>query len=356
MTGIERLRELADLRVVENRESVTLRAELRSIADQIDREQDEHARCQLADYLRVRAVERDMERHCLGHEGMEDSPVARWARELRAALGGRDEEVTDVATIRKDAYDAYEWVRKHGGLDIVRRMFRDADSRRVELCGALGIDLDKGWSEAMAAMRLRLMPEGMEWPRFEDGEPVRIGSDFGYGVKLDSYEVTSILFTSEGCFLEPDYSWEGDDYALMVKQGVRVKRPAPKVLDADGAEIRVGDTVWHVHDLDKFTVTNSNNGENLSVSCMGEDGKEYCCYPNGLTHRAPVLAADGKPERPDSWERWRKEWQWPPVKYCELILGVEYDHDTQLNEAFDAQGKDLVRRARALAECGGDAT
>lgn len=88
---------------------------------------------------------------------------------------------------------------------------------------------------------------------------------------------------------------------MKVLEAIRVLdrngRFAPKVLDADGAEIRVGDTVWHVHDLDKFTVTNSNNGENLSVSCMGEDGKEYCCYPNGLTHRAPVLAADGEPLR-----------------------------------------------------------
>ena len=75
----------------------------------------------------------------------------------------------------------------------------------------------------------------------------------------------------------------------------RVERPAPKVLDADGVEIRVGDEVWTTRDLDKFTVTNPNNGEFLSVSCKDEGGDDYCCYPTDLTHRAPVLAADGRP-------------------------------------------------------------
>lgn len=34
----------------------------------------------------VSKVDDDMERHVSGVEGMEDSPVARWARELRDAL------------------------------------------------------------------------------------------------------------------------------------------------------------------------------------------------------------------------------------------------------------------------------
>lgn len=129
MTGIERLRELADKYAELGKDHTTIDVVpsgmamlFSSIADQIDREQDEYARCHLDVYLRVRAVERDMERHVLGHEGMEDSPVARWARELREALAGHeDEEVEDVATIRKDAYDAYEWVCENGGLDAVKR-------------------------------------------------------------------------------------------------------------------------------------------------------------------------------------------------------------------------------------------
>lgn len=94
VTGIERLRDLADMRVVDNGRSKTLRSELSSIADQIEREQGEHAgpydyRCIRMEWA-IRGVLRDMERHVLGHEGMEDSPVARWARELREALAGRE--------------------------------------------------------------------------------------------------------------------------------------------------------------------------------------------------------------------------------------------------------------------------
>ena len=145
MTGIERLREfvagVSPFTVVcgvtratydeEHTEvfGARLRDFLSEIADQIEREQVEHAGPY--DYRRIRmewairGVLRDMERHVLGHESMENSPVARWARELRGALGGRDEEeVTDVATIRKDAYDAYEWVCEHGGLDYVIHEWR----------------------------------------------------------------------------------------------------------------------------------------------------------------------------------------------------------------------------------------
>lgn len=31
---------------------------------------------------------------------------------------------------------AFEWVEGHGGIEALRRMFQDADSRRVELCAA----------------------------------------------------------------------------------------------------------------------------------------------------------------------------------------------------------------------------
>lgn len=195
---------------------------------------------------------------------------------------------------------------------------------------------------ALDALDRRLMPEGMEWPRYEDGEPVKFGD------KVPTIQrVSKIGLFSDGSFT----LYNGFD-SVPFKRGERVKRPESKVLDADWVDTSVGDTVYDV-----------DTGEKMWVCALPEQG-EYQCVKlrliNGMfktldpcrfTHRAPVLAADGKPlrERPDSWERWREEWQWPPVKYCKLILGVEYDHDTQLNEAFDAQGDDLVRRAKALA-------
>lgn len=133
----------------------------------------------------VQAVCERMEVHCLGVEGMDDSPVASWARDLRAALGSlhapgfqKSRKVASSLTPHSDVSDAtmsardllpeeereaIAWVRRRGGIGELSRMFQDADNRRVELCGALDIDLDKGWSEAMTAMRLRLMPEGWSW-------------------------------------------------------------------------------------------------------------------------------------------------------------------------------------------------
>ena len=197
MTGIERLRAIAGAW-----DEWGLGGTLAEMADQIERERAEDCYRMGLDYGTVWRVVADMERHCLGHEGMEDSPVARWARELRGALksdasDGRDTQnpscadpdgTADVTSeaqkvtrdpaedVSMSAYDllpqedreAIAWVREHGGIEGLSRLFQDADNRRVELCAALGIDLDNGWSEAMAAMRLRLMPEGCEWPRYEE--------------------------------------------------------------------------------------------------------------------------------------------------------------------------------------------
>ena len=357
--------------------------------------------------------------------------------------------------------------------------------------------------DEMEAMRPRLMPEGMEWPRYESGELVGFGDEAS---RLgEDFKTHVVCLYSDG------------SYALnfnVYLKGESVKRPAPKVLDADGAEIRVGDVLYRksdghmvkVAEVYEKTFTDADDyvrpgdgfthrapvlaadgeplevgqtvwrddGEMLEVLYLRPDGLVDCCgeieRSERLTHHRPVLdaegnriepamdvwwvcegdergvhaerlrvetigmnglvecspynggtwvylepselyvnepviAADGRPlregetvwyvptpneakeckveelperengeravclraldgtiiscptryvthERHDSWERWRDEWQWPPVKYCELILGVEYDHDAQLQESFDAQGDDLVRRAKKLAGVG----
>ncbi len=251
------------------------------------------------------------------------------------AINDLIERESDAETVRSDAMDAWRWVCDHGGLSHVKDIYHDLRAvverlgiewseselhvlmdtldRRLmpegcdweflklhmsnlrgfmlDVMDRLGVDKSDSDAPEIAfdALDRRIMPEGMEWlveawPRFEDDSPLGCGDE---------------VMTSDGVVKAEGLSLticDKDGGVTSIDFGERVKRPA-KVLDADGVEIRVGDTVWHVHDLDKFTVTDSNNGENLSVSCMGEDGKEYCCYPNGLTHRAPVLAADGKPLR-----------------------------------------------------------
>ena len=92
MTGIERLRELtwnvSDIggRTYRGGFVVTTVEDIYAIADQIERERACDADTTENVRLIVGGVIDSMERHVSGVEGAEDSPVARWARELREAL------------------------------------------------------------------------------------------------------------------------------------------------------------------------------------------------------------------------------------------------------------------------------
>ena len=74
--------------------------------------------------------------------------------------------------------------------------------------------LHKATDEAVDAVRTRLMPEGMEWPRYEDGETFIPGDD------------RSVEFFVDGIFSV----WINDDHQHL-RPGERVKRP--QVLAAD---------------------------------------------------------------------------------------------------------------------------
>ena len=383
---------------------------------------------------RMDEIASEIDRTISGVEGIEDAPALRWMRGLREALGALHSPRTSYEDI-----DAAKWVREHGGLDEVKRHYFAACAlsgdlaewkREVyELCEYIGVsheDCDgeaEMLQEAYKVLGKRLMPEGMGWPRYEDGEPVLAGN-----VLLDAngetFRAVSFLFTCDWWSIE---GYQGPGFCTISKDtrrelsgmpySERVKRPAPKVLDADGAEICEGDTVygfagqqyevtglceWEPSIVHAKTVGDGVAADEL-IAMSGQLNSAQL-DASKLTHSAPVIAGDGRPlrdgetvyeagtgdeflvrqiyggttepdfpdhtvrcskpgdcvthmfrpdqlthERPDSWERWREEWQWPPCRYCKLVLGVEYDHDTQLQDAFDAQGEDLERRAKALA-------
>ena len=516
MSGIDRLRGVAH---------VWNNAELRSIADQIEREGEEYDRRQSKRWTIVWWMVREMEQHVSGVEGAEDSPVARWARELREALksdtsDGSDGEkpscaiTPDAADVTSDAQkvtredaEAIAWVREHGGIAYVRdawnvrsnldrqlekeqakvkrqqrhiefvqnkcrerrerieelerrlseavsaQLASDAalyDLRREvrDVCEAHGIDpgedplraIDElrdeaewaeslsrildGWADLLGfpeqkgdpgkiTARVtavlnrtwrRLMPEGMEWPRFEDGEPVKFGDVVSdgdetgrvYYVTFDTVNPVIIGFTDETPDQDP-----GTWLEVSVSDGERVKRPAPKVLDADGAEIHEGDEVWPKYPSDRddaqviraivLTLLGDGRVEVESEYPTGMKFHEYV-QADQLTHRAPVLAADGKPlregervwlttsgreirvdkiehrpdgfyalelfadgskrhsspvsilahEQPDTWERIEEDAGCTATKYNER-RGTIFTTKQQV-------ARDLVRRAKALAE------
>ena len=156
----------------------------------------------------------------------------------------------------------------------------------------------------------RLMPEGCEWPTV-DGKPV----DFvtGYEPSLGVLEAVSI-YSNGAC--------EVMGHDGIIKNVKEIHVATPKVLDADGAEIRAKETVF-----------DKNTGEELIVTGF-EDGRVWCEHrmtdadalpvrgmwsPDRLTHERLVA---------DTWERLEED-----ARSCTCVM-----------EAIN-----LVRRAKKLA-------
>lgn len=231
---------------------------------------------------------------CKGHLSCMEVMARYAARKMREAVELDGEGAATVSAydlLPEEDRKAIEWVRKHGGLGAVEK---------------------------------RLMPEGMEWPRFEDSEPVRIGDEVQAYDRWESSHVTSIKFTEDSCFVY--YLWVGKKDGASVS-GDHVKRPAPKVLDADGVEIRVGDTVYMLGFGEPLTVKGFADDGRVLMSFHGENSLGY--KPSKLTH-----------EQPDTWERLEED---------AMQLDI-YLNDTTDDHQRMSCCRDLVRRCRALVE------
>ena len=208
------------------------------IADQIEREEDGHL-----SRMRVLSVVCDMERHVSGAEGAEDSPVARWSRELRDALTSNEVEkmkcghADDVSMsaydlLSEEERDAIAWVREHGGLARVKDIHHDFRA----VVERLGVE----WSESelhglMDVLDKRLMPEGYTWPRDEFGEKVLASSEIADGLG-HAHTVTSIEF-SEGLVALHWNPGEPEECVLLGR-GERARRPdSLERLEADVRDI-----------------------------------------------------------------------------------------------------------------------
>lgn len=168
----------------------------------------------------------------------------------------------------------------------------------------------------------RALPDDMKWPRFEDGGLVRIGDELEFEGK--TMLVCDATFYADGWALWCDR--EDMSGRLYGKYGERVKRPAPKVLDADGVPIRVGDTVYFVDgDARPLTVEriDANGGEPaVDLVYAGQILRWHSVNPEKLTH-----------ERPDSWRLW----------------GEDLDMAVKVGEVDKVE---MMRRAKALAKAG----
>ena len=242
----------------------------------------------------------------------------------------------DIARqIEREQAEAVAWVREHGGLEPIK-----SSLSALELL-AEGIEIDTGLAfydespkERCVALRnevkSRLMPEGMEWPRTDDGKPVEIGDELIDDEDVHGWRlVDSIIFTNDG-----------DGYLVVLENcrgatdsyspGERVKRPA--VLDADGRPLREGETAYDIEDAKghPHTVasTELDGLGHVKTTCEEPTPASVSIHPSRLTHERPVV---------DTWER----------------LEEDADRTTSLFDAFDSDAsadiRDLVRRAKKLA-------
>lgn len=153
------------------------------------------------------------------------------------------------------------------------------------------------------------------WPRFEDGKPVMVGDRF-IDHKANERTVRSVIVNNDGVELrtfDGTFDWH--------ETGERVKRPAPKVLDADGVEIKVGDTVWFKGNPRPYAVVEVKDGS------VRLHSKTYCSEESATTVWTDILTHIA----PDSWER--------------------LEEDAEFNDETGIVGGnlDIVRRAKALA-------
>lgn len=291
--------------------------------------------------------------------------VAKYcARKVREIAENDAEDVTTVSAydlLPDDDREALAWVREMGGVD---------------------------------AAKARTMPEGCEWPRFEDGEQVRIGDEFAERIYGNPCRVGHFAINKHALLIfdEEDLN---DCEAIDHGSRMRVKRPEHTVLAADGEPLEVGQTVYTLNDDRPYTVKKVETNR-VSVNA-GEGAYDVWKAPTYLTHQRLVLDADGvlikegdtvyvapfddpltvrgfaadgrvlmdyhsddsfgyrpedithtKPEPPDSWERIDEDAGKNPFDYCN---DVGHRLDTCVN-AERVKSRDLVRRCRALAERG----
>lgn len=191
------------------------------------------------------------------------------------------------------------------------------------------------------ALKARALPEGMEWPCYEDGEPVELGGEFECW-RGETHAVSSVTIREGFSTLNGSqpHSFVVSD-GPFTAHGKRVKRP---VLDADGVPIKKGDTVWRVGRYRReFEVLDPNDadhevGERFSVKCLDRGDGEVCwCDPRLLTHT--------KPKPPDSWERIEEDKGLSPFDYCNKVGHKLLTFDN----AEEFKASDLVRRCKALA-------
>lgn len=169
------------------------------------------------------------------------------------------------------------------------------------------------------------------WPKYEDGSYVRLGDSY-IDTDGDENEVMAIEFNDRCADL---IGVEGCHTGFEPFE--RVKRPAPKVLDADGVEVHLGDTVYESNGQSGIVIA-----VHPSTRCVDlrQDGCVACAMDaKRLTHI-----------RPDSWELLEEDIAKQPCLIAEEVKGSKFDSCSECPWHSDAIARYIIRRAKKLAE------
>lgn len=179
------------------------------------------------------------------------------------------------------------------------------------------------------------------WPRFEDtGEPVMVGDAY-VDTDGDDNIVAAVRF-DRGCadLVGAEGFYTGFD------PGERVKRPVQRVLDADGVEIKVGDTVYELETGEEYKV------ERVFSGATDPDFPDHTIRCNKvsdcITH---VFKADQLTHtRPDSWERLEEDAESIRQTIACNFGDFSPSDFKQSGDSLQDRVIDLIRRAKALAD------
>ena len=220
--------------------------------------------------------------------------------------------------------EALRWMRGQGGLDVVR-MHAELYQQLKEECS--------GYRDLAREYEKRLMPDGMEWPRYEDGELVKLGDSTIDDDIPEWHEIDTIIFqrTGSGYTVEIE---NNRGVSQLYEPGERVKRLTGAVLDSNDAPLNEGDTVWHEDgtELKVIGFGNGQDGETLvKVERISGPTNWSECLNLSLTHK-----------RPDPWKCLEDK-----AYEIDFAWASEYGYD----EDEVTQVRDLVHEAKKLAGC-----
>lgn len=201
--------------------------------------------------------------------------------------------VSQAKREQAEDHEIAEWVRDNGGIENIQDELANDRDLAMIVRDALWPDgkvpcCENGNEQIADELDKRLMPPGMEWPKV-DGKKVDFTT--GYEPSLGVLEAVEI-YNNGACNV---MSHDG-----IVKSVSEIHIAKQDPVGADGLPIKRGDTVYDKNSGDRLIVGAIEDG-GYTITCRYADLEDSAIPTHGswspcdLTHRAPVLAADGEP-------------------------------------------------------------